>query len=92
MKNSNKDLLNTLSYVALVIIAFLLVIRTFLPVLGVNISGALVSILETVQNVFIILVVGICAYNFTIGKAKWVKILFWVAVIIFVVATVLIWL
>lgn len=92
MKNSNKDLLNTLSYVALVIIAFLLVIRTFLPVLGVNISGALVSILETVQNVFIILVVGICAYNFTIGKAKWVNILFWVAVIIFVVATVLIWL
>ena len=92
MKKSNQDLLNTLSYVALVIIALLLVVRNLLPIVGVNIDGPLFSILDTVQNIFILIVIGICAYNFASGKAKWVNILFWVAVVIFIVATILIWL
>ncbi len=92
MKNSNKDLLNTLSYIALIIVAFLLVIRNLLPIVGINLSGPIFSILETVQNVFVLLVIGICAYNFISGKAKWINILFWIAIVVFIVATVLIWL
>ena len=90
MKNT-KNTLNVLSYVALVIIALLLVISRFLPIVGINISGPIVSLLSTVKDVFVLIVIGISAYNFMAGNVKWVKILFWVAIIVYIVATVLLW-
>ena len=90
MKNT-KNTLNVLSYVALVIIALLLVISRFLPIVGITISGPIVNLLSTVKDVFVLIVIGISAYNFTSGNVKWVKILFWVAIIVYIVATVLLW-
>lgn len=87
----DKNALNLISYVALVIVAFLLLINTILPILGININGALVSLLSTVQNLLVLIVIGINAYTFASTNKKWVRILFWVAVIVFVAATVLIW-
>lgn len=91
MNNSNKTLLNTLSFVALAIIALLILLCNILPLLGVTIGGPVINALETVKNILILIVIGICAYNFTVGKAKWIKILFWISVLIFVVGTVFIW-
>lgn len=92
MKKSNKSILNTLSYIALVIIALLLAVECILPLIGIELRGTLLNLLNTVKNIFILIVVGVNAYSFAEGKAKWVKILFWVAIIIVVVATVLMWL
>ncbi len=90
MKNEKKAL-NLISYVALIIIAFLLLITQILPMVGLNVDGSLVNLLSTVQNVLVLIVIGINAYSFASNNKKWVNILFWVAVIVFIVATVLIW-
>ena len=86
-----KKALNLISFVALVIISFLLLITRILPMVGLNIEGSLVNLLETVKNVLVLIVIGINAYSFAANNKKWFKILFWVAIIVFVVATVLIW-
>lgn len=92
MKNSDKNILNILSYFALAIIALLLVVEYILPLIGIQLQGTLLNILNSVKNLFILIVVGINAYAFTEGKAKWIKILFWVAIVVIIVCTVLMWL
>ena len=91
MKKETKDLLKTISFLALIIFALLLAIERILPLLGVNIEGMLLNILDTIKNIFIVIVIGINAFSFTEGKANWVKWLFWIAIIIIIVATVLMW-
>ena len=91
MKSSNKNALNTLSYVALIIVALLMLINHVLPLIGLDISGPLVNVLETIKNLFVLIVIGISAYNFLPGRAKWVSVLFWIAIIVYVVGTVLLW-
>lgn len=91
MKSSNKNTLNTLSYVALIIVALLMLINHVLPLVGLDIGGPLVNVLETIKNVFVLMVIGISAYNFLPGRAKWVSVLFWVAIIVYVVGTILLW-
>ncbi|MBE5749987.1 MAG: hypothetical protein E7346_03885 [Clostridiales bacterium] len=92
MKSSNKNTLNTLSYVALIIVALLILIENVLPLIGINeIKGPLISVLKTVRNMFVLIVIGISAYNFLPGRAKWVSVLFWVAIIVYVVGTILLW-
>lgn len=91
MKSSNKNTLNTLSYVALIIVALLMLINHVLPLVGLDIGGPLVNVLETIKNVFVLIVIGISAYNFLPGRAKWVSVLFWVAIIVYVVGTILLW-
>lgn len=91
MKNSGKNILNTLSYIALIIVAFLLFARWLSPI--ISLGGAVTKVLETLQNILILIVIGISAFNFSnSSNRKWVKIVFWVAVAIFVVGTVLLWL
>lgn len=91
MKGSDKKIISTLSYVALIIIAILLVFEYILPLIGVQVYGTFFNILNTIKNVFILIVIGISAYNLVESGAKWIKILFWIAVGIIVVATVLMW-
>ena len=92
MKNSNKNLLNLLAFVALVIIATLLFVQHLLPIIGVTIGGPLFGVLSTIQNILILIVVGVSAYNFAANNRPWIRILFWISVIIYIVGTVLIWL
>ncbi|MBO7345403.1 MAG: hypothetical protein J6U92_05650, partial [Clostridia bacterium] len=58
-----KNALNLISFVALVIISFLLLITRILPMVGLNIEGSLVNLLETVKNVLVLIVIGINAYS-----------------------------
>lgn len=91
MKKSDKGIINALAYGALVLIACMLLITRLLPVLGVQISGPLVNILATIQNVLVLVVIGFYAYCFAENNRKWVKVLYWISVIVYVVATVLLW-
>lgn len=91
MRNSNKSLLSMLAYIAMIIFAVLLLISNVLPVIGLNIGGTLINVLNTVQNILILIVVGVSAYNFIQGKARWINVLYWIALVIFVVGTVFYW-
>ncbi len=88
MKNSNKKLLDTLSYIALIIIAVLIVITS--PLL--KLTGIIVPVLKTIEKLLILIVVGFYAYNFaSIAKRKWVKIVYWISIAVFVVGIVFLW-
>ena len=91
MKGQNKNVLNLMAYIAFIVVALLIVVNNLFPLMGITIGGTLWNVLETVKNVLILLVLGIMAFNFTSGQAKWVKILYWVALVIFIVGTIILW-
>ena len=85
MKNSNKNIICVLAFIALVSVAVT-------TLLGALLDGSLFfNIIETVKNLCVILVVGITAYEFTKGKKDWVTIVYWVAVAVFIVGAILVW-
>ena len=77
MKKSNKNLINLLAYIALVIVAALMVVDVLahFNVLAIS-GGVLLNALNTLKNLCIIIVIGFVAYEFLPGNKKWVKILF----------------
>lgn len=91
MKGSNKNTLNLMAYVAFIAVALLIVINNLLPLLGITVGGTLKNVLETFKNVLVLLVLGIMAFNFTTNCAKWIKILYWIALVIFIAGTAILW-
>ena len=91
MKKTNKNVINLLAFSALIIVAVLVVVNNLLPIVGVNVSGPLFKLLATVEKIFTIIVIGLAAYNFVAGKTKTIKIIYWVAVALFIVGVVLVW-
>ena len=93
MKNTEKNvnLLNLMAFVALIIVAVLIVVNKFLPIVGIETKGAFFNVLETIQLLFTIIIIGISAYNFVANKGKGLKITYWVAVVFFIASIVLLW-
>lgn len=91
MNSKNKNLLNLLSFVALLIVAVLIVVNNLLPIVGVTLTGTLFSVLGTIKDVFILIVVGLSGYNFVANRSKVWKIIYLVAVLVFVAGVVLYW-
>lgn len=91
MKKSDTKILNLLAFFALCIVAVLILVNNLLPLLGINVTGAIFNFLATLKEIFILIIIGISAYNYVLGKSKGWTVAFWVAVVIFVVGIVLIW-
>ena len=93
MKNreSNSSALVVMSFIAFIIIAVLEVISG-IKSLGLDLFGpTIMNILNTIKNVCVIFVIGINAYRFVENKTKGWKIVYFVALLIFIVATVFMW-
>ena len=80
-----------MSYIALVIIALLILMNNLLPLIDVTIGPKIKNVLETVQNLLVLIVLGVLSYKFTLSSAKWIKVLYWIALIIFIAGTVILW-
>ena len=92
MKGSNNNsTLKAMSYIAFVVIALLIVVNNLFPLIGISITGPITNILETTKNVLILLILGIMAFKFATGCAKWVKVVYWIALVIFIAGTVILW-
>lgn len=90
-RESKNSALVIMSFVAFIIIAVLEIISG-LRALGVDIFGAtIMNLLNTVKNVCIIFVIGINAYRFVENKTKTWKIIYFVALAVYIVATVFMW-
>ena len=77
MKPSKTDkevLVNCAAFFALAIIALLIVIENFFPIIGINITGAFLNVLRTLQSVLMLVTLGIAGYSFVKGKKKGWKI------------------
>ena len=90
MRKGDKSFLGILSFIVLIVVAFLLLVRWLAPILTLN--PIVCNILETVQNLMVLVVIGMLAYNFASSYNRWVKVLFWIASAIFLVGIVLSWL
>lgn len=86
MKKSDTKILNLLAFLTLCIVAVLVLVGKLL-----GLKGAPLNFLDTLKEVFVLIIIGISAYNYVLGKSKGWTIAFWVAVVIFVVGIVLIW-
>ena len=91
MRGSNKNALNVMAYIAFVVIALLIVINNLFPIMGIIIEGTINNILETAKNALVLIVLGIMSFNFASNSAKWVKITFWIALVVFIAGTVILW-
>ena len=89
--NTTKKVMNFLSFASLIIVAILIFIEQLLPMVGVIVHGRLFQVLATIKDVFVIIVIGVSAYRFVIGKGKVLNILFWIAVALFITAVILRW-
>ena len=90
-RESKNSTLIVMSFVAFIIIAVLEIISG-LRAMGVDIFGAtIMNFLNTVKNVCIIFVIGINAYRFVENKTKTWKIVYFVALAVYIVATVFMW-
>lgn len=88
---SNNGALRVMAYIAFVVIALLILVNNLFPLMEIVITGPITNILETVKNVLILIILGIMAFKFTIGCAKWVKIIYWISLVIFITGTVILW-
>ena len=91
MKSSNNKFFSFLSFISIVILGILVLVNALLPAIGVNLSGTLVNLLLTVQQVFTLIVIGFFAYGFVCDKAIGWKVTYWVSLALFVAGIVLNW-
>ena len=85
MKKPDAKVFYFISFVALSLIAVLMLI-------GGLLTGSLLGqILETVRNALILLVVGVSAYKFIVGKPTWIKIVYAVSIVVLILGTVFVW-
>ena len=89
MKSGESKFFNLLSFIAIVIIGILALVNNLLPIFGIKIEGMLFAILQTIQHVITLVVIGYFGYNFVANKTKTWKIIYWVAIILFVAAIVI---
>lgn len=90
MKSGESKFFNLLSFIAIVIIGILALVNNLLPIIfDIRIEGTLFAILQTIQHVITLVVIGYFGYNFVANKTKTWKIIYWVAIILFVAAIVI---
>ena len=84
-----KNLLSFLSFITFVLVSLLIFITVLLPRIGVNVTGSLFNIIETIKDILLFIIIGISAYSFVATKKSGWKIFFVVMLVIFVVGIVL---
>ncbi len=92
MKGNKKSFLSCLAFIAFIVLAVLIALSG-LSSLNIEIFGSTVlKVLETVKNVCILVVLGYLSFVFVKTSGKFLKIVFFVAVCVFVAGTIMAWL
>ena len=84
--NSNK-FIRLMAYIALVMSAVFAVLQIISS--WVTIQGPVVDILKNVRDLALLLAVAFAAWAFAEHNKKWIRILFWVSVVVFAVGIVM---
>ncbi len=91
MQNKNKKTFEAIAYITLVILALLVLVNNLLPLVGVNITGTLMHILDTVSHALTLLIISVLAFAFIQNKGKAWVVIYWIAIAIFIAGVVLLW-
>lgn len=85
----NTNMLNFLAFISLMVFAILEIFGFLSPI--IELGATISNLLNTIKNICIIIVIGLLAYKFVENKSKGYKIAYWIAIAIFVVSTILVW-
>jgi hypothetical protein len=86
--NGNKKFLYLSAFVVLVLAAFFVLISDIFPKIGLNISGTTISILQLIEEIALISAIAVGAFIFTKGKGTFIKVVYWVALGIYIVGVI----
>lgn len=78
-------------YTALVVAAIILLIQNILPLCNINITGKAIDVLTVIQQIAVLVGIASGAYKFSRNtRSKAFKIIYYVAIVIYIVAIILI--
>ncbi len=86
---ARNDLVRICCYVALILAALLIFVNNLLPLIGVNVTGSLFSILTIIKDIALLIGISFGAYAFARSQGKTWVIIFWVAFALYVVSSIL---
>ncbi len=86
-KSENNNIIYAMAFVAIICSALAWLVASILALFAV--SSSAVSILNTVATVILFIWALFTSYNFTRSKAAWVKVVYWISVVIVVAGVIL---
>ena len=87
-ETSRQDFINLCFMIALFLAALLIFINNVLPLIGVNISGALMGALNLIKDIALLLGIAFGAWKFVRYRGKTWVILYWVAIGLYVASAI----
>ncbi len=88
-KSSVSSLIRSCSYFALVIAAGLFLFNGIVSALDLTVLTTVASVLSLIGKVLLAIGIGFPAYDYTAGKSKVWRIVFWIALVVYIVGCVL---
>ncbi|MBO5045480.1 MAG: hypothetical protein J6C93_01245 [Clostridia bacterium] len=85
---AKNSLVRICCYVALILAAVLILVYNVLPLIGVNIGGKVIGALSLVKDIALLLGIGFGAYAFAASHGKAAKIVFWIALVVYVASAI----
>mgnify|MGYP000037625634 CR=1 FL=1 len=85
---ARRDFINLCCFIALGLAALLIFINNVLPMIGVQITGKLPSILNLIKDIALLLGIAFGGWRFVSGRGKAWIIIYWVAIALYVASAV----
>ena len=86
--NANVGLVRVCAYVALIIAAGLFLFNGLMNLFELNVGGKLLSAISLIGNICLAVGIALPAYEYTLGKKYIWRILFWIALIVYLLGCV----
>lgn len=85
---AKNSLVRICCYVALILAALLILVYNVLPLIGVKIGGTILNALSLIKDIALLLGIGFGAYSFAASHGKVAKIIFWIALVVYVASAI----
>ena len=90
MSTKKNDWVKIFAFVTLILSAFLILVNNILPLIKISVGGSFFNILTLIKDLALLLGIALAAYAYAKPKGKSWLIVYWVAVIIYVIGAFLI--
>lgn len=87
-RSTNGSLVRTCAYIALLIAAALFLFNGLMNLLEISVSGKLLSAIRLIGNICLAVGIAFPAYDYTRGRKSVWRILFWIALIVYLLGCV----
>ena len=86
---ARNDLVRICCYIALILAAVIIFVNNLLPLCGINVSGPVMKALATVRDIALLIGIVFGAFAFARSKGKAWRIVFWIALALYVASVIL---